>query len=437
MASDNTRKVPTGRLARLVNIGGLAGNVMTNVIADRVKDLSRGDKRSYGALVLQPKNIKALADKLSHLRGAAMKLGQLLSMDAGELLPPELSGLLEQLRNKATPMPHKQLIGVMESELGKNWIDNFSYFDLRPFAAASIGQVHKATLADGRQLAVKVQYPGIANSINSDVDNVATLLAVSRLIPKEVDLVPTLEEVKRQLNVEADYKLEAKHLKDFYSALQHRKDITVPKVYDALTTQHIITMEYLEGMSLASCAELDQSHREHIISTLLALFFEELFEFRQMQSDPNFANYLYDPITSTIQLLDFGATRDIPLAVSEGYRQLLSAATNNNKQQVIDAAKAIGFFQDDIPEQQIETVVSMFMLATTPLRCDYFDFGESELASQIKDMGLELSMKQGYWHTPPVDAMFIHRKLAGLYLIAARLEVKVPVQQLFAPYLTD
>lgn len=437
MANDTTRKVPTGKLSRLINFGGLAGNVMTNVLADRVKDLSRGDKRSYGALVMQPKNIKALADKLSHLRGAAMKLGQLISMDAGELLPPELSALLDQLRNNATPMPHKQLVKVLETELGKEWLDHFSHFDLRPFAAASIGQVHKATLADGTPLAVKVQYPGIADSIESDVDNVSTLLAVSRLIPKEVDLSPTLQEVKRQLKLEADYQLEAKHLKDFHSALQHRQDIDVPKVFDAQTTKHIIAMEYMDGVDLSTCVGLPQSQRDQIITALLELFFEELFEFRQMQSDPNFANYLFDPRSSTLRLLDFGATRDIPESVSEGYRALLSAATLNDKNKVIKAARGIGFFQDDISDQQIETVISMFMLATTPLRSDTFDFGQSGLAKQIKDMGMELSMKQGYWHTPPVDAMFIHRKLAGLYLMAAKLKVNIPVKPLFEPYLIE
>ena len=120
----SAKKVPSSKISRLLNLGGLASNVVGNVIKDRVKDLSSGNSRSYNSLVMQPKNIQALADKLSHLRGAAMKLGQMISMDAGELIPPELSTLLQKLQNNATPMPHKQLITVLESELGKDWLEH-------------------------------------------------------------------------------------------------------------------------------------------------------------------------------------------------------------------------------------------------------------------------------------------------------------------------
>lgn len=436
MATNQSRKVPTGKLARLTSISGLAGTVVRNVIADKVKDFSKGDARSLSSLVMQPKNIQALADKLSHLRGAAMKLGQMISMDAGELLPPELSVLLEKLRSNATPMPHKQLVKVLEQQLGEHWLDHYSHFDLRPFAAASIGQVHNATLVDGTKVAVKVQYPGIAQSIESDVDNVSSLLALSRIIPAEVDLKATLEEVKLQLKLEADYLLEAKHLADFKIALQHNPIFKVPTVYPKASSKHLITMAYLPGIDIATCTDLNADERNRIVSQLLVLFFEELFEFCQMQSDPNFANYLYDTKDKTIVLLDFGATRSIPTSISNGYRQLLSAAYLNDRDAVIKAAQGIGFFQEDITDQQINTVIEMFMLATVPLRSDIeFDFGASDLAQQIKEMGMQLSFKQGYWHTPPVDAMFIHRKLAGLYLMAAKLNAKINVNALFEPYL--
>ena len=435
MSQSPSRKVPSGKFSRLMSLGGLATNVAKNVLSDRLKDVTSGQKRSYNSLLMQPKNIQALADKLSHLRGAAMKLGQMISMDAGELLPNELSMLLQTLQNNATPMPHKQLVNVLESELGQDWLDRFSHFDLRPFAAASIGQVHKATLVDGTPLAVKIQYPGVAKSIDSDVDNVSALLSYSSLLPSDVDLKPILDEVKEQLKLEADYEQETKHLLDFKVALQHRNEFKVPKVFSAVSTKQIIAMEFVDGITINDTLRLSQPLRNKILADLLVLFFEELFEFRQMQSDPNFANYLYNQHNDQIVLLDFGATRTIPASVSNGYQALLSAATSSHKDDIFKAAKDIGFFANAESPQQIETVLEMFMLATSPLRHDgAFDFGKSTLAQQIRDMGLELSLKQDYWHTPPVDAMFIHRKLAGLYLMASKLEVQIDVKALFSPY---
>lgn len=435
MNHQSAKKVPSSKISRLLNLGGLASNVVGNVIKDRVKDLSSGNSRSYNSLVMQPKNIQALADKLSHLRGAAMKLGQMISMDAGELIPPELSTLLQKLQNNATPMPHKQLITVLESELGKDWLDNFSHFDLRPFAAASIGQVHKAALVDGTPLAVKIQYPGVDQSIDSDVDNVSALIKFARLLPEDVNLEPILAEVKEQLKEEANYQQEIKHLLDFKNALQHHDEFHVPNVYKKVSSKHIIAMSYVDGITIDEIQSLSQPLRNKIVSDLLVLFFEELFEFRQMQSDPNFANYLYNAKDHQLVLLDFGATRTIPEHVSIGYQRLLSAALGSDKEAILNAAKDIGFFAEQISQDQVETVLDMFLLATSPLRHDGpFDFGNSTLAQKIKDMGLDLSFKQGYWHTPPVDAMFIHRKLAGLYLMAAKLKVQVDVKTLFAPY---
>ena len=160
-------------------------------------------------LVLTPGNVGRLADRLSHLRGAAMKLGQMISMDAGDLLPPELAAILAQLRSQAHRMPPEQLSRVLDSEWGPDWRRRFSRFNATPIAAASIGQVHRATLPDGRELAIKVQYPGVRESIDSDVDNVATLLRVSGVLPRELDLAPLLTEAKRQLHEEADYEREA------------------------------------------------------------------------------------------------------------------------------------------------------------------------------------------------------------------------------------
>lgn len=191
------RAVPKGRLSRLGSFGRLAGGVASGMVAEGARRLADGQRPRMGDLLLTPGNIGRITDQLAHLRGAAMKLGQMISMDAGDFLPPELTDILARLRDGAHHMPPPQLQQVLNVHWGKDWRRRFASFGPSPIAAASIGQVHRATTHDGRALAIKVQYPGIAESIDADVDNVATLLRVSGLLPRELDLAPLLAEAKR------------------------------------------------------------------------------------------------------------------------------------------------------------------------------------------------------------------------------------------------
>lgn len=433
MLNNKSRRVPSSRLSRLAHFGGLAGKVASNVMIAGARQALSGQKASRSELLLQPGNIQAVADKLSHLRGAAMKLGQLLSMDAGELLPAELAALLERLRADAAPMPHKQLVATFEKELGSGWLDKFSHLDLNSFARASIGQVHKATSEQGQALAIKVQYPGVADSIHSDVDNVVSLIKLSGLLPKTLNITPLVEEAKVQLLAETDYLQEANSLAAFAKALAGNPHFKVPHSYPALSTQHLLTMEFVEGKPLEDMVSLPQNTRDELAFRLIELFFTEMFELGMIQTDPNLANYQYNPDTGQIILLDFGATRVISPALSQSYKALLLAGAEGNLQALKQAACEIGYFSQDIDPAYQQAVLSLFELAISPLRAEApFDFAASGLAKQISEQGRQLSMQSRQWHTPPVDALFIHRKLAGLYLIAARLKARVDLRPLLS-----
>lgn len=429
------RNVPTSRLSRFAKLGSLATGVAGNMLVDGAKSALTGKGWDNKRLLLQPKNIEKLAVQLSHLRGAAMKLGQLLSMDAGDLLSPELAQLLALLRSDANPMPHKQLVEVLKEQWGDDWLSRFSHIELRPFAAASIGQVHLAYQENGDKLAVKVQYPGIAKSVESDVDNVITLLTLSRLLPKDLDIKPLMNEAKAQLLAEADYLREADYLIRYKNALNGNAHFKVPDVYTSHSTQQVLTMEYVNAEPIESITEQPQSQRSFVAEQLINLFFKEMFEFKLIQTDPNFANFHYQTETQKIVLFDFGATREISTELSSAYLALFKAGSDNSREGVLKAASQIGYFKDDIMDNYKNNVIDLFLMACEPLRHDgEFDFKHSELALKIKDAGLALSAQSQQWHTPPVDALFIHRKLAGLYLIAARLGAKIDVRALFSHF---
>lgn len=429
---NNEAKVPTGRFSRLTKMGGLASRLAGNVLLEGAKQFSQGKSPSIQQLMMTPTNIGHVADKLSQLRGAAMKVGQMLSMDAGDLVPPELAEILAKLRSDAKAMPHKQLTQLLVQHWGHDWLAPFAQFELRPFAAASIGQVHLAYLDTGEKVAIKIQYPGIRDSIDSDIDNVASLLTVSRLIPANVKLDTLLAEAKAQLHNEADYQFEAEQIALYQQQLGYSSNFIVPKVYQQLSNKNILCMQYIEGVAIESLVSAPQDVRDSVASALMELCFKELFCFQLLQSDPNFANFQYQAQSQKIVLLDFGATRAISDTLSQGYMQLMQGAIAQNKQQMAMAAQQIGFFQDEIDPQQKQLVIDIFYQACEPLRTqEAYHFGESDLAKRITQAGKAMSTQQNEWHTPPTDAIFIHRKLAGMYLLAAKLNAKVKVNQLF------
>lgn len=435
---NNEAKVPTSRLSRLSKMGGLASRLAGNVLLEGAKQFSQGKSPSMQQLMMTPKNIGHVADKLSQLRGAAMKVGQMLSMDAGDLVPPELAEILAKLRSDAKAMPHKQLTQLLVEHWGSDWIAPFAQFELRPFAAASIGQVHLAYLDTGEKLAIKIQYPGIRDSIDSDIDNVASLLKVSRLIPANVKLDTLLAEAKLQLHNEADYHFEAEQVALYQQQLGDNPHFIVPKVYPKLSNNSILCMQFVEGVAIESLTESSQAVRDQIATLLMELCFKELFEFKLLQSDPNFANFQYQADTQKIVLFDFGATRTISDTLSQGYQQLMQGAIVDDKQQMTQAAQQIGFFQDAIDPQQKQLIIDIFYQACEPLRFDgEYDFAQSSLAKRITQAGKAMSTQQDEWHTPPTDAIFIHRKLAGMYLLAAKLKAKVNVAKLFSVYQTQ
>ncbi|KAB0320094.1 AarF/ABC1/UbiB kinase family protein [Vibrio diabolicus] len=435
--SAKERSLPTHRISRFSKFASLATRVAGNMIAEGTKQIAKGNKPKAKDLLLTPQNIARLTDQLAHLRGAAMKLGQMLSMDAGDVLEPELADILSRLRSNADPMPAKQLNGVMESSLGTSWKAEFLSFNFKPIASASIGQVHQAYSDAGDNLAVKVQYPGVRKSIDSDVDNVGTLLKVVGLIPESVDYKGLLEEAKKQLHDEADYTREAQFAISYHDALKEHPHFVVPKIHTESCSDSVLAMEFIDGVPIEHIEHYDQSTRDFVMHSLLELLFRELFEFKMVQTDPNFANYLYIESTRQIGLLDFGATREYSERFSAGYRQAFASVVNNDEQGLNDALEQIGFFSQTILPDQRQAILDLVKMACEPMLVDEpYDFKASGLAQKLREAGTILSMEQEYWHTPPADALFLHRKIGGMYLLAARIGAKVNIHQLVQPYLT-
>lgn len=423
--------VPSGRLNRLMRMGQMASGVAGNMLLAGARELAQGKRPKLSDLLLTPANALKITQQLAQMRGAAMKVGQLISMDAGDLLPPEMAAILARLRSDAHAMPPRQVQAVLTANWGGKWQQRFEPFSFTPIAAASIGQVHRAKTLDGRDLAIKIQYPGVRKSISSDVNNVATLLRLSGLLPSTLDIAPLLLEAKRQLREEADYQLEGAHLQRFAELLADAPEFVVPTLHADLTTTHVLAMSFVGGVPIESMTEAPQAERDRIVRLLVSLLFRELFEFGLMQTDPNFANYRYDPQTGQLILLDFGATRAFAPAFGQAYRQLMAAAMAGERQAMKQAAMTIGYFDERALPKHQTAVLDMMQMALEPLRhAGDFDFGQTDMVHRLRQAGMALGLERDFWHIPPIDTLFLHRKLGGLYLLAARLKARVNVQQL-------
>lgn len=430
------KAIPTGRASRFARMARLAGGVAGGMVAEGARQIRAGNRPKAKDMLLTPANARRVTDQLATMRGAAMKVGQMLSMDTGDFLPRELADILGQLRSDARYMPGDQLHEVMTEAYGADWESTFYGFEMTPLAAASIGQVHRAISPDGREIVLKVQYPGVAQSIDSDVDNIAGLVRLSGLLPVTLDIQPLLEDAKAQLQDEADYLKEAKFLGKFGELLADDERYLVPQVLPKFTRRNVLAMTFVNGQPIESVAQLPQKERDRVVTNLFELMFLELFELRLVQTDPNFANYLYQKKTGKIVLLDFGATRRFKVGFVRQYKALAAAAMSGDTEGVVKAAQGLGYAVGDENSEYRELILELFQLALeTVVEDKPFDFAGSDLVRQISEMGEKATGFQDFWQAPPTDAVYFHRKLGGMFMLGSRLKARVNLNQVITPWL--
>jgi predicted unusual protein kinase regulating ubiquinone biosynthesis (AarF/ABC1/UbiB family) len=435
--NDQSRTVPVPgrRLSRMLRLGGMTTGIMGDMLAGGLRQMTQGQRPHLPGLLLSPATARRVTRDLGQMRGAAMKLGQMLSMDTGLVLPPEMTAIMAALRAEAPHMPPKQLQSVLNTAWGTGWYGRFKRFDLRPFAAASIGQVHRAQTPDGRDLAIKVQYPGVRASIDSDIDNLATLLRVPGLIPREMDLAPMLREAKVQLHQEADYIAEARHLSAFHQLLAGSEAFRLPELHPDLSTAQVLAMTYIDSQPIDALTDAPQELRDHVAQHLIELTLRELFTFGLMQTDPNLANYRFDPGTGQIVLLDFGAVMEIDPALTSDFRTLLNAALDEDTAATRAAMQRIGYFNAATAPRHQALIHQMFDTAMVPLRQSTpYDFGSSDMVNTLRDMGLAMGSERELTHVPPPATLFLHRKIGGIYLLASKLRARVALRPLLERY---
>jgi predicted unusual protein kinase regulating ubiquinone biosynthesis (AarF/ABC1/UbiB family) len=416
-----------GRFSRFAKLTGLSASVTARHLTQKMKGAFVDEAaRDEGARAASKRTGEQVTKALGELKGAAMKIGQMLATDP-ELLPPEMVAQLSQLQHSAPAMDFATVRGVVEGALEVKLEDAFTEFSETAIGAASIGQVHRAVTREGMSVAVKVQYPGIADTIRSDMKNLGSLLMMARAaLPKErVDSY--LEEVTEVIAAESDYLREADNLERFQIVLKGVEGVRVPIPVHELTRKNVLVMQFFAGTRLEDwLASATPEQRTMQGRRLLRAYLQMIHRHGALHADPHPGNFLVLDDTLEIGVLDLGCVRDYPLELMDEMLRLLSGLWKHDVDALQASWRKLGFIDKGVdPELVYEWLALLFEPLT---RNSDTDFGTWKVHDDAMRFVLD-NPRIKLW-APPREVLFYIRVLAGLRALMHKVGMKLNVYEL-------
>ena len=425
----------TSAFGRFVKVGGLVGRVGVSMLGEQAAALLRdGPTAQLKKAENTVRNAVRIADTLGEMKGAAMKVGQMLSLHEG-LLPPEVAAILSVLQKEAPSVSFDVMERMLRHELDD--VDAlFESIEPEAYAAASIGQVHRGVLRDGREVAVKIQYPDVDRMVEADLKNLKALLGNLIGLFTDIDFEPVWEEVKERLYEELDYLKEAGNIRRAAAMQANWPEVLVPDVVQEATSRRVLTMEFLDGIPSADAASdrYPQHLRDQWGVNLFAFTLRGLFEHRFLHADPNFANFAFRE-TGQVIVYDYGCMKEIPADIAAGYSGLIDAVIHKDKAAIPGILHNMGVFKEggtafprDMTDPYVDLVQDI-VRASPP-----YTFGDdSSIYEAIYDLGMS-NWRDASDVRFPRDIVFIDRTLVGLFGNLGKLRASGPWRKLLLQY---
>ena len=297
------KRMPSSLFERNLKTTNLLVRIGLQTSGDMISDIFKGKTADFNKSLLSKKNIFSTVETLKQLRGAAMKFGQLVSIDSQIIFTPEISKIVGQLRSSGYSMPPNQIKKILDKNWGKGWLKNFERFQVHPFAAASIGQVHRAKLKNGPELAIKIQFPNIRETIKNDMRSLRFLVNKAKFLPQDFDSDYYFKICEEQLIAESEYILEAENIRTYSAFCKANENLRVPTVFSEFSTDQILAMSFEEGSELSSQNSIVKLKKNKIAELLIKLLLDEIFIFQFVQTDPNLSNFLLKSADYKVVLL--------------------------------------------------------------------------------------------------------------------------------------
>ncbi|MGH7812896.1 MAG: ABC1 kinase family protein [Candidatus Binataceae bacterium] len=427
------KSLTSGRASRAIKIGGLTSQVGASYLWNQLRrPFLSADKHERELVETHIRNAQRIVESSGELRGAFMKLIQMLSMRQ-DLLPGEALDVLRATQSSVPPMSYAMISGQIRKELGKRPEELFERFEETACAAASLGQVHRAVTHGGAEVAVKIQYPGVDDTVEQDLGNLKLLLKTLQTMGRDVmrqkiDTDAVYKELEVRLREELDYVAEARNLAEFRRLFADDPEIAIPRTIPELCSRRVLTMEFLEGYPLADLMnpEVDLELRTWVAHKTQVVTWRQVLEFGVLHTDFHPGNYLvtHHP---RMGILDFGSIRRFPEPVRKANLQVARAVLNGDDGLLADALKKLGYVKSgENPAPMVEIIHLLF----EPMYADRdFDPAEYDTVGKATKLG-EIAIENQIYQSPP-HSVFLMRALIGLEGVSHGLAVKMNYRRTF------
>ena len=433
-----SRPRPLSKRKRLLRLAGMTVQVAKSYAGSRIKQAFQSPEQAAQERVAQHQRAGAhIARTLGELKGAVMKVGQMASI-AKDLLPPEVSRALKSLQREAPPMPYNVIASQIERELGRPPEFLFRRFERTPFAAASIGQVHRACTDTGLEVVVKVQYPGVDEAVDSDLAHLKMALRASGLVRvPRIALDEVFEEIKARLHEELDYCNEASNVRFFANAYQDNDRVVVPEVVGERSSSRVLTLTFEPGHHLSELDELafGPEIRDQLGATLFSVVMDQLFRSHTLHADPNPANFAFRP-NGVLVLYDFGCVKHLDPEVMETYRDTVRAGLREDYEGVERGLLQLGARNPQKPPLPPQFYRQWREVFFQPFEKDQiYDYGTSDLYREVLSKLPGFLAKHASWFQPASELVFVDRIVVGHYGNLQRLRARINAHRLLLRYL--